>query len=75
MEGINDGICDREKVMRTLERADTAILTGMQLYQNYVRPHEALKGRTPAGVARIKIERENKWLTLIQNASRVTKTH
>jgi hypothetical protein len=56
--------------MRTLEKPDTSILTGMQLYHNYIRPHEALKGKTPSEAAGIKVERENRWLTLIQNASR-----
>ncbi len=49
--------------MRTLEKADTPILTGMQIYHNYVRTHEALKGKTPAGVAGIEVKGENKWLT------------
>jgi len=31
----------------------------------------ALKGKTPAEVAGIKVEGENKWMTLIQNASRI----
>jgi hypothetical protein len=56
--------------MSTLERPDTAILTGMQLYHNYVRPHEALKGKTAAEAAGVKIEGGNKWPTIIQNASR-----
>jgi hypothetical protein len=70
MERMNGELRDRERVMRTLEKADTPILTGMQIYHNYVRPHEALKSRTPSEVAGIKVEGENKWLTLIQNASR-----
>jgi transposase-like protein len=70
MERMNGELRDREKVMRTLEKADTPILTGMQIFHNYVRPHEALKGKTPAEVAGIEIQGENKWLTLIQNASR-----
>jgi hypothetical protein len=69
MERLNGEIRDREKVMRGLERPDTPILSGYQTYHNYVRPHEALEGKTPAEVAGIKIEGENKWLTLIQNAS------
>ncbi len=56
--------------MRTLEKPDTAILKGMQIYPNYVRHHEALKGKTPSEQAGIKIEGENKWLTLIQNVSK-----
>ncbi|MGA2627691.1 MAG: hypothetical protein ABSF63_11635 [Candidatus Bathyarchaeia archaeon] len=65
---MNGEIRDRERVMRTLEKADTPILTGMQIFHNYVRPHDALDGRTPSEAAGIKVEGENKWLTLIQNA-------
>lgn len=69
MERMNGELRQREKVMRTLERPDTSILTGMQLFHNYIRPHEALKGKTPASAAGIEVEGENKWLTIIQNAS------
>jgi hypothetical protein len=44
-------------------------LTGMQIFHNYVMSHEALKGRTPSEAADIKVEVENKWLTLIENVS------
>ncbi|NDF26904.1 MAG: transposase, partial [Nitrosopumilaceae archaeon] len=37
---------------------------------NYVRPHSSLNGKTPAEACGIKIEGDNKWLTLIQNASK-----
>ncbi len=70
MERMNGEIRDREKVMRSLKKPETPILTGMQIFHNYVRPHMALKGKTPAEKAGIKIEGENKWLTMIQNASK-----
>jgi transposase-like protein len=70
MERLNGEIRDREKVMRGLKRKDTPILTGYQIYHNCVRPHEALKGRTPAEACGIMVEGKDKWLTLIQNASR-----
>jgi transposase-like protein len=69
MERMNGEIRDREKTMRGLKKVDTPILTGYQLYHNYFREHEALDGKTPAEVAGIKIEGENKWITMIQNAS------
>jgi len=69
MERMNGEIRDREKVMRSLKTADTPILTGYQIFHNYVRPHMALGGKTPANLAGIKVEGENKWLTLIQNAT------
>jgi transposase-like protein len=70
MERMNGEIRDREKVMRGLERKDSPILTGYQLFHNYIRPHMALKGKTPAEAAGIDVRGKNKWLTLIQNASR-----
>lgn len=68
MERINGEIRDREKVMRGIKKVDTPILKGYQIYHNFVRPHEALKGDTPADRAGIRVEGENKWLTIIQNA-------
>jgi hypothetical protein len=56
--------------MRTLEKADTPILTGMKIFHNYVRPQMALNGKTPAELTGIRVEGDNKWITIIQNASR-----
>ena len=69
MERLNGEIRDREKVMRSIKRADTPILAGYQLFHNYIRPHEALNGKTPSEVAGIEIKGKDKWLTIIQNAS------
>ena len=68
MERFNGEIRDREKVMRGLKRADTPILTGYQIYHNYMLPHEGLDGKTPAEICGIDIQGNNKWITLIQNA-------
>jgi hypothetical protein len=70
MERFNGEVRDREKVIRGLKKPDTPILTGYQIYHNYIRPHEALEGKTPAEVAGTKIEGQDKWMTLIQNAAR-----
>ncbi len=69
MERMNGEVRDREKVMRGLKKTNTSALKGYQLYHNYIRPHEALKGKTPAEACGIQIEGNNKWKTLIQNAS------
>jgi putative transposase len=69
MERINGEIRDREKTMRGLKRKDTAILKGMQIYHNYIKPHEGLEGKTPAEACGIEIVGNNKWITLIQHAS------
>jgi putative transposase len=70
MERLNGEIRDREKVMRSLKKPDTPILIGMQIFHNYVRPHKGIDGHTPSELAGIKVDGENKWLTLIQNASK-----
>ena len=70
MERLNGEICDREKTMRGLKKTDTAIPKGYQLYHNYVRPHEALDGKTPADACGIMVQGENKWKTIIESASK-----
>lgn len=69
MERINGEIRDREKTMRGLKIKETPILQGMQVYHNFIRPHEGLDGKTPAEACGIELKGENKWITLIQNAS------
>lgn len=70
MERMNGEIRDRERVMRTLEKSNTPILAGIQIFHNYIKPHQGLKGKTPAEAAGIEIRGKDKWLTIIQNASR-----
>ena len=73
MERQNGEWRDREKVFRSLKRDDTPILAGMQIFHNYIRPHMGLPNEiTPAEAAGIKVEGQNKWITIIQNASRKT---
>jgi hypothetical protein len=74
MERMNGEVRDREKVMRGLKRMDTPILKGTQIYHNFIKPHQGLQGRTPAEAAGIKVEGENKRLTLIQNSSKAVRT-
>ncbi len=70
MERLNGEIRDREKIMRGLKKKDTPILKGYQIFHNYIRPHQGLDGKTPAEACGITIKGKNKWITLIQNASK-----
>lgn len=70
MERMNAEIRDREKVVRGVKKEESPLLIGLQIYHNYVRPHMALEGRTPAEAAGIKVQGQNKWVTLIQHASK-----
>ena len=71
MESFNGAtLRHREKVCRGLKREDSAIITGLRLYHNFVRPHLGLPdGLTPGEAAGIAIEGENKILTMIQAAT------
>ena len=66
-------IRDREKTMRGLKTTETEILKGYQLFHNFIRPHEALGGKTPSEMCGIKVEGQDKWKTLIQNASQLNR--
>ena len=70
VERMNAEIRDRENPFRGLKRTDSPILKGLQIYHNFIRPHEGLGGDTPADRVGINVEGENKWLTIIQNASK-----
>lgn len=71
MERLNGEIRDREKVVRGVKSKDSPLFKGAQIYHNYIRSHMGLNGETPADRAGIKIQGENKWITLIQNAKQV----
>ena len=68
MERFNGEIRDREKTMRSLKIKSTPILTGCQIYHNYIREHQGIANMTPAEKCGIMIKGENKWVTIIQNA-------
>jgi transposase-like protein len=72
MESFNGNtIRHREKVCRGLKREDSAIISGLRLYHNFVRPHQGLPDHiTPAEAAGIHVEGDNKWKTLIQAAAK-----
>jgi putative transposase len=70
MDRMNGEIRDREKTM-SFKKVDTPILKGLSIYHNYIRGHQGIReNKTQAEKAGIEIEGENKWLTIIQNASK-----
>jgi len=66
LERMHGSIREREKVMRGLKVDDTPIIPMNQIYYNFIRPHQALDGRTPAEAAGIGIREENKWIKLLR---------
>lgn len=69
MEKMNSEIKNTERVFRELKPRDIPIPKGYQLYHNYVRTREALKRKTTTDACGIIVERNDMWITLIQNAS------
>jgi transposase-like protein len=67
VERLHGTIRQRTKVMRGLKVEETPIVQGNRLFYNFIKPHEALGGKTPSEEAGITIEGE-KWLTLIRTA-------
>ena len=70
MERLNGEFRHRERPMRGIKKNDSSMITGYQLYHNYIREHDALNGKTPADACGIVVEGKDKWKTLIENATR-----
>ncbi len=70
MERQNGEVRDREQVVRGVKSESSPLISGFQIFHNFFRPHMGLDGKTPAEAAGIKIEGENPWITVIQNASK-----
>jgi len=60
---------DRLKPMRGMDKSETyqLILEGFILNYNYLRPHESLKDKTPAEVAKITTFPYKSWLDVIKS--------
>jgi transposase-like protein len=70
VERLHGTIRQRSKVMRGLDDVGTAqtMMDGLRIYYNFIRPHTALNGKTPAQKANIESD-EAKWMSLIKKAS------
>jgi hypothetical protein len=51
-----------------LKTDETPIVEGHRLYYNFIKPHEALNGKTPSEEAGITIEWKDKWLSLMKTS-------
>ena len=55
-----------------LKKENSPLISGYQIYHNYIRPHMSLDGKTPSEACGITVQGRDKWKTLIQNASKGT---
>jgi len=72
MERLNQTFRDRNKTQRGLdhERSAQLMADGTRIEYNFIRPHMALDGKTPAEASNLNLPLgENKWKSLIQNAA------
>jgi len=72
IERLQGTVRERDKVMRGFKKEESAqkILDGFRAYYNFIRPHQALQGKTPAEKANIILNlKGNKWIGLIRKAS------
>jgi transposase-like protein len=70
IERLNGTLRERVKVQRGWKSMKTQIAEGARIHYNFVKPHQALEGQTPAERAGIGIEAKNKWLNLLEEALR-----
>jgi len=66
LERLNGSFREREKVMRGIKIDDTPIIPMNQIYYNFIRPHMGLNGITPAEMAGVGIDGDNKWIELLR---------
>jgi len=71
IERLHGTIKERTKTMRALDDSKSAhgMVDGLRLSYNFLRPHTALNGKTPAEAAGLpSLGDGNRWKTLIQNS-------
>ncbi len=68
IERLNGTSRERIKVQRGWKTMKTQLAEGQRIQYNFVKPHMALEGQTPAQVAGIGIESKNKWMGLLKSA-------
>lgn len=68
IERLNGTVRERVKVQRGWKNPASKIAEGQRIHYNFVKPHQALAGQTPAERASVGVEGENKWLSLLRVA-------
>jgi hypothetical protein len=65
IERLNATIRERTKVVRAWKKHMTPLAEGQRIQYNFVKPHQALEGQTPALVVGIGVQEKNKCLELL----------
>jgi hypothetical protein len=74
IERLNGTLRERVEVQRGRKSINAPIAEGQRIQYNFVKPHQALNGKTPAEKAVIDLKlKGNKWEELIKRAKRKQK--
>lgn len=71
IERLHGTLRQRNKVQRGLKEIPSSriFVEGFKNYYNFIRPHQALNGKTPAEIAGINLNLDgNKWMNLIKES-------
>ncbi len=68
IERLNGTVRERVKVQRGWKTMKTPLAEGARIHYNFVKPHQALGGQTPAQVAGVGLNGNNKWMELLKKA-------
>ena len=68
IERMNGTLRERVKVQRGWKTVKTPLAEGQRIQYNFVRPHAALEGQTPAQAANVGVNAKNKWLAMLTEA-------
>jgi hypothetical protein len=67
---LHNTVRGRVKVMRGLHSDKSAAVFNQGFNYNFVRPNQALNGKTPAEIAGVDLKLgENRWLGLVKKAT------
>ena len=73
IERLHSTMRERTKTMRAFDTDPTAnhTMQGYRLYYNFIRPHMALNGKTPAQAAKLDLELgRNRWKSMITQSAK-----
>ena len=71
MERYHSTFKGRSKTMRAIKKPNSSFIEGQRMFYNYLRPHTALEGKTPAEAAVIDLDLQgNRWEAIIKKASK-----
>jgi putative transposase len=68
VERLNGTLRERVKVQRGWKSMKTQLAEGQRIQYNFVKPHMALDGQTPAQAAGVGLGSKNKWMELLEKA-------